>query len=179
MKLSTSVTITTPFAVQSVAVPLLRQHAYDLPRRLPAHISVLYPFVEPDDLDSACATLRRLCADVPPFPLTVAGYGEFPGVLYLGVQPSPPLEALIRRVQSTFPDCVPYSGMFGDDPVPPHVTVGVFNSRAKQQSALRPAYPPQTFTVQRLHVSIGTTEHVLPWLVHDVIPLAKRTGSAR
>lgn len=171
MPLHTSITITPPHPVQALAVPLLRRYAYDLPRRLPAHITVLYPFVAPGTLDTATETLRALCADIPPFPLTVAGYGQFPGVAYLAVAASAPLDELQAKVQAAFPDCTPYEGAFGGDAPPPHITVGVFNSAAKQARATLPPYPPQTFTVDRLTVSIGDPQRIVPWLVRAVVQL--------
>lgn len=171
MRTVTSVTITPPLAVQTLAVPLLREYTYDFPRRLPAHISVLYPFVDVAELSAACRTLRQLCAEVPPFNLTVEEYGSFPGVMYMGVRKNPALESLAQQIQLAFPDCIPYGGMFADEPVPPHITVGVFNSKSKQRAAKRPSYPPQTFKVDRLHVSVGTDDHIVPWLVYDVVTL--------
>lgn len=171
MRTVTSITIVPPLPLQAIAVPLLRRYAYDCPRRLPAHISVLYPFVPVDELDAACATLRDLCADVPPFALTVRGFGQFTGVIYMAVEPSAALDDLMARVRGAFPQCIPYDGMFGDKPPPPHITVGVFNSARKQAQASLPPYKPLTFTVRRLTVSVGTPDKIVPWLVQDVIAL--------
>ncbi len=171
MPLRTSITITPPHTVQALALPLLRRHTYDLPRRLPAHITVLYPFVTPDTLDDATDQLRALCADVTPFPVTVAGYGRFPLVAYMAVEPSQPLEALRTKIWNTFPDCTPYDGAFDGAFPAPHITVGVFNTAAKQNRAELPDYPPQTFTVDRLQVNIGHEPDILPWLTHDVMRL--------
>lgn len=171
MPLRTSVTITPPHSVQAIAVPLLRRYAYDLPRRLPAHITLLYPFVPPDALEAATGKLRALCADVASFPLTVRGYGHFPHVIYLALAPSPALTDLRTRIWDAFPDCNPYDGAFDGEMPAPHITVGVFNSAAKQHRAELPDYPPQTFTVDRLHVNIGHEPELLPWLTRDVVQL--------
>jgi 2'-5' RNA ligase len=170
MKPRTSITITPPAPVQQIAVPLLRQYAYDLPRRLPAHITVLYPFVPVPALPDAVSTLRELCADVPPFSVTLDGYGAFPGVLYMNVMPNPALAHLMQQVGAAFPKCIPYDGMFDAHPVP-HVTIGVFSSQAKQNTADLPPYPAQTFPVDRVSVAIGDDDLIIPWLVQDVIYL--------
>ena len=167
----TSITIIPPHPLQEIAVPLLRRYTYDLPRRLPAHITVLYPFVQVETLAEATVKLRGLCADIAPFPLTVAGYGSFPLVAYLAVEPSEQLTALQRKIWDAFPDCEPYHGDFDGELPTPHVTVGVFNTAAKQSRAELPDYPPQTFTVDRLLVSIGQEPEILPWLTQDVVRL--------
>lgn len=173
MAFRTSITITPPYNVQALAVPLLRRYTYDLPRRLPAHITMLYPFVVVDMLSDATETLRALCADVVPFPLTVAGYGRFPMVAYMAVEPSAPLDALRAKIWAAFPECNPYDGAFGGALPAPHITVGVFNSTAKQNRAELPDYLPQTFTVDRLQVNVGHEPELLPWLTWDVVRLGK------
>ncbi|MEL6151457.1 MAG: 2'-5' RNA ligase family protein [Chloroflexota bacterium] len=171
MKTVTSITIAPPFAVQKIAIPLLWQHTYDVVRRLPAHISVLYPFVPEPDLPTATDHLRDLCAAIEPFDITVAGYGEFPQVTYLQIEPSDELNALMQQVHAAFPQCDPYHGTFGKEPPPTHITVAVFNSKNKQRQATFPDYEPVTFTVDRLHVNLGAENRILTWLVRDVVML--------
>jgi 2'-5' RNA ligase len=173
VKLVTSVTIVPPHSVQAVAVPLLRQYAYDHLRRLPAHLTVSYPFVEVESLARATLQLREVCATIRPFSVTVDGYGSFPGVAYMKPRPSQPLADLMSEIASTFPDLTPYEGAFDGEMPPPHVTVGVFNSANKQRQATLPTYPPITFKVDRLYVNVGTSEIVVPWLVHDVVWLSR------
>jgi 2'-5' RNA ligase len=160
-----------PFEVQTVAVPLLWQHTYDVVRRLPAHISVLYPFVPIDDLPQAIDALRTVCTHIAPFEITVAGYGEFPHVTYMKPLPSEDMTALFERVYAAFPQCDPYHGAFGKQAPPPHITIGVFNSKNKQKQVELPAYEPITFTVDRLNINIGAENRILTWLVHDVVHL--------
>jgi len=172
MTIQTSITIVPPAPVQAVAVPLLRKHTYDLPRRLPAHLTVTYPFVPVADLSAATETLKEITATVAPFEITLDGYGSFDRVAYLDVMLCPPLMKLVETIYTAFPALVPYDGQLGPDAVYiPHVTVGVFQTKSKQRAADLPPYPPQTFRVDRLHVGIGDDDVVLPWVIRDVVHL--------
>lgn len=170
MRYVTSISIVPPLEVQAIALPILREFAYDFPRRLPAHITVLYPFVPPPALDEGTAVLRALCAEIAPFEVTLAGYGKFTGVTYMQPQPNPALDSLLQRVSAAFPQCNPYDGMFNGLPAA-HLTVAIFSSARKQNLAQLPPYPPQTFTVDRLHVSMGVEQRTVNWIVRDVVRL--------
>lgn len=90
---------------------------------VPAHVTVLYPFLPPDEVDeSALAELSAAMASVPPFDCTFANTGWFgTQVLWLAPQPSEPLRQLTIAVCSAFPDYPPYEGQY--DGITPHLTV--------------------------------------------------------
>ena len=55
---------------------------------MPAHVTLLYPFLAPDDVGSeALADLRVCFQQFSPFPFTLAETHRFPSVLYLGPEP--------------------------------------------------------------------------------------------
>lgn len=59
----------------------------------PAHVTVLYPFVLESRLDDpAHRDLSGILAGHPPFTLTFAGFGRYPGVLYLDPHPHAPVK---------------------------------------------------------------------------------------
>ena len=93
-------------------------------RRIPAHITILFPFVPSLDVDAELvARLRALYAPVAPFAYALASVERFPAVAWLGPEPAAPFLALIERTYAAFPDYPPY----GDpslDPVP-HCSIGV------------------------------------------------------
>src|SRR4051794_2527186 len=90
---------------------------------VPAHISVLYPFLAPDALnDAALAALSATVARVEAFDCAFATTGWFGSdVLWLAPDPSEPLRQLTVAVWEAFPDHPPYLGVH--DGIEPHLTV--------------------------------------------------------
>ena len=172
MELTTVVMIVAPHELQAIAVPLLRRYAPDTLTRVPAHLTVLYPFVAYDRLDEACAQLDQICASIAPFEVTLAGYAEFPGAIYMPPRNPQPIKRLFHTIYRHFPECPPYRGAFGDD-LTPHLTVGEFENPEEQHAAraAMPRYAPITFQATRLHILYGIDNIALPWLTHAVIPL--------
>ncbi|MGH9088891.1 MAG: 2'-5' RNA ligase family protein [Acidimicrobiales bacterium] len=91
---------------------------------MPAHVTVLVPFVPPSLLDGAVvAELAALFAAVPPFEYVLRRTGWFESrVLFLAPEPAEPFRRLTFAVAERFPQYRPYEGAFAD--VVPHVTVG-------------------------------------------------------
>lgn len=91
---------------------------------VPAHITVLVPFLPPAALDERVhAALGQIAAAVPAFFLTLdrlAWFGE--RVLWLAPDPPDPFRALTAAVTARFPGVQPYGGAF--DEVIPHLTIG-------------------------------------------------------
>lgn len=89
---------------------------------IPAHITVIYPFLPDARLDGAVlAQLRAECAATAPMEVTFRRIGRFPGVLYLAPEPTAGLRALTARFARRWPDAPPYGGRYPD--VVPHLTV--------------------------------------------------------
>lgn len=89
---------------------------------LSAHVTILYPFVPPDQVDpEVLAKLTDLFADCASLEFALADVRRFPDVLYLAPTPEAPIQQLIAKVQSAFPSYLPYGGAF--DTVIPHVTI--------------------------------------------------------
>jgi hypothetical protein len=93
-------------------------------RGVPAHITVLYPFLPPAEIDDDVLSRLGACvASVPAFETVLtraAWFGE--DVLWLAPDPDAPFRALTAAVWRAFPDNPPYGGEFAD--VVPHLTVG-------------------------------------------------------
>jgi len=65
---------------------------------VPAHITLLYPFKPPDEIDEVLlAQLRDGFARFAPIAFALQSIRRFPGVLYLAPDPAEPFRALIRR----------------------------------------------------------------------------------
>ena len=173
MDYTTAVVIIAPHRVQAFAVPLMRQYCFESMLRVPAHITVLFPFVPLDDLDDACWTLRDICAELPPFDVTLDGYGHFPTTVYLKPRDPEPIKASFHAIHAQFPNYLPYRGAFSSDDITPHMTVGEFRSEADRERAILPTYEPITFAVRRFHLIVGVEREPIPWITHDVIPIGK------
>lgn len=170
MELTTAIIIAAPHEVQAVAVPLLQRYAPDTSVRVPAHITVLFPFVPVERLAVASVKLREICASIAPFDITMQGYDFFPGVAFMNPLNPAPIQAVFRKIFAAFPECPPYGGQFGHD-LHPHMTVGEFASDDERKAAVLPDYTPMTFRAERLHLIYGPINAALPWITFDVIPL--------
>jgi 2'-5' RNA ligase len=90
---------------------------------VPAHLTVLYPFLRPEAVDErVLAALTAAISSVPAFDCALVATGWFgSGVLGLAPRPEAPLRRLTRAVWQAFPDHPPYGGAHDD--VQPHLTV--------------------------------------------------------
>jgi 2'-5' RNA ligase len=89
---------------------------------MPAHITVLYPFLGQDLLTEAVlAALRELCAELPVLDVVFRRAARFPGVLYLDPEPADQLRRLTGAITERWPQAPSYAGAF--DAVIPHLTV--------------------------------------------------------
>ncbi len=98
--------------------------------RIPAHITLVYPFVPYDELAEAEPRLRTVCARLQPRAVAIRGFSRFPGpgtdVLYLHLADPERIVSLYRAVLAEFPAYPAYGGRFGPD-LTPHMTVGSFD----------------------------------------------------
>jgi 2'-5' RNA ligase len=91
-------------------------------RRIPTHITVLFPFVPVRELDAPLLErLRALFAPIPPIEYALTSVASWPGTVFLEPEPAAPLGELIERVRRAFPD-LPLYGDPSLDPAP-HVTL--------------------------------------------------------
>ncbi|MDF5757362.1 2'-5' RNA ligase family protein [Spongiactinospora sp. TRM90649] len=89
---------------------------------VPAHVTILYPFLDHDRLDEVVLSrLSTLIATYPAFNVRFSGCGRFPGVLYLAPSPSRPFQELTEAVAGQWPETQPYGGRFAE--IIPHLTV--------------------------------------------------------
>jgi len=90
---------------------------------VPAHATLLHPFIEPDELDAAVRRrLREVASEHKPFDYRLARMGEWPDAIYVAVEPAEPFIRLHRDLQTAFPDW-PIYGAGADFEYEPHVTV--------------------------------------------------------
>lgn len=102
---------------------------------VPAHVTVLYPFMPPADIDSDTeARLTALFATVDRFEFMLASIAWFStDVVYAAPTPEEPFRALTKKVQDTWPEFLPYGGEHGE-PIP-HLTIGDNGTRTELAEA--------------------------------------------
>jgi 2'-5' RNA ligase len=114
--------------VADAAEPVLREtrrrYLHEaVERGIPAHITILFPFVpDPDVDDGTLDALRRLYAPVPAFAYALTSIESFPDAVWLAPRPVEPFLELVERTRAAFPDRPPY-GDPAQVPVP-HCTIG-------------------------------------------------------
>ena len=121
-------------------------------RNVPAHVTVLYPFLPPSEVDHA---VREQLADIARavrcFEYRLAETRRFPVSLYLAPQPDDSFAALTDAVHRAFPDYPPFAGKFAT--VVPHVTVAHADEPqlCEIEVELRIALPPGGGIPARCH----------------------------
>jgi 2'-5' RNA ligase len=100
-----------------------RQFDQSATHGVPAHITVLYPFVPPDLIDDEIKNLLRgLFERCEAFDFSLHEVRRFQEhILYLTPSPEKPFDALTRAVADLFPEYPPYEGRFQQ--VLAHLTV--------------------------------------------------------
>ena len=131
----------------AAAEPLVRKHRLALdpvaPLGVPAHITVLYPFVPPDEVDqSVCDAIAEVLAGFSAFDFALTAVQDVPdGVLYLAPEPAEPFVAITEALAARWPDHPPYDGAYTT--VIPHLSVAMANdssvARARGRAQRRAA----------------------------------------
>jgi 2'-5' RNA ligase len=89
---------------------------------VPAHITLLYPFKPPGQIDDTVLTRLRIgFARFTPIAFTLQSIRHFPDVLYLAPDPAEPFRALTRTIWAWYPETPPYGGKWPD--IVPHLSV--------------------------------------------------------
>jgi 2'-5' RNA ligase len=88
---------------------------------IPAHITIVFPFVPARSIDDELiANLRAIFGRFEAFAFIAVRALRFPAVLYLAPEPPEPFVALTEAVISSYPQYPPYEGEF--DTIVPHLT---------------------------------------------------------
>jgi 2'-5' RNA ligase len=92
---------------------------------MPAHITLLYPFKSPAEIDGAVLdTLRHCFFRFTSFKFSLMTINHFPGeTLYLAPKPEDPFRKLTLGIWECYPETPPYRGRYST--VIPHLTVAM------------------------------------------------------
>lgn len=172
MELESALLIVPPRTVQAFSYPIREEFDAESFNRVPAHITLLYPFVPPEEIDKAVSRLKKICAAFPPFELTLDQYGKFEDALFL--EPSNPgkILELFKLLSEAFPEYPVYQGEHGEE-LRPHLTLARFDDPSKADKIALPSNPSFTFTVKQLHLYVGAPDEDTPFNPRAVIPLGK------
>ncbi|MBQ1032768.1 2'-5' RNA ligase family protein [Micromonospora sp. C97] len=139
---------------------------------VPAHVTVLYPFLPPQQIDErALAALRDTIAGIPRFDVALTHVDWFGDtVLWLAPQPHRPFRDLTGAVWRRFPEAPPYGGAHSD--VVPHLTIGHDADKPVLTHAAETvaAYLPINAAVDGVRLIAGTPD-VSPWRTVGEFPL--------
>ncbi|MCY7394931.1 MAG: 2'-5' RNA ligase family protein [Nocardioides sp.] len=158
--------------------PLVAQHRRALEVSaswgVPAHVTVLYPFVAPGALGPEVhQRLARAVGQVDCFEATFARTGRFgPDVLFLAPEPQGSFRALTGAVCAAFPDHPPYDGAFDD--LVPHLSVGHDQPLERLRGAETDLLPGLPVSQRICEVSLWTGhDAVASWSRVATLPLGR------
>ena len=165
-----AVVVVVPEAAPIVDELRLR-HTHDAPLGMPAHVTVLFPFVPTARLDEAEEALGPLLREHPAFDATFAQTARFPGVLYLAPDPAERFSTLTHAVAAAWPEHPPYEG--AHDTVIPHLTVGESDDDAVLDALAAEVEPQLPVRARVDAVSLFAEDVDGRWHAHRGVPLGR------
>jgi 2'-5' RNA ligase len=142
---------------------------------VPAHLTLLHPFIEPASLD---LPVRRRLAEVaarhPAFDYRQVGMAEWPDAIYVAVEPAEPFARLQRDLQAAFPTW-PIYGAGSDFEFVPHITIADRDGRLEHGVRAAPAWRALPRSDRAASIDVIATQPDGRWRVVWRIPLGART----
>ena len=173
MQLETALLIVPPKPVQVFSFPIREQYDVEsFKSNVPAHLTLLYPFVLPENVEAAVEKLTDLCADMSPFEVILDHYGRFEGAIFLEPADPAPIIQLHQQLSEAFPEYPVYGGEHGTG-LHPHLTLARFDDPAQADTIDLPPAPSYSFNVDKIHLYLGSVEHDTPFIPRAVIPFGK------
>jgi hypothetical protein len=111
--------------------PFRDQHDPSAAVGMPAHITLLYPFKPPSEIDNVTLEDLRCCFKrFAPIRFSVRSIRRFPvEVLYLAPDPDDPFRQLTLVLWNMYPETPPYGGKWSD--IVPHLSVASLKDEQK------------------------------------------------
>ncbi len=102
--------------------PFRQKHDPVAPLGMPAHVTVLFPFVDVEEIcEELLAELWEHYSRIPRFTFALPRLGQFSDVLFLVPAPREPLDHLIDVTCERYPEYPPYGGTV--EKPDPHLTI--------------------------------------------------------
>ena len=160
------VRIRVPAAIERIR----RIHDSSAALGMTAHVTLLYPFVEPVLLDATVRErLARIVARQPAFDVVFRAIRRFPGVLWLDPVPSRPFRRLTRAISAVFPDHPPYGGAFPE--IIPHLTIAESQDAGTLSRLERAVVALLPIAGRVAYVEVASTESNGRWRLRWRLPL--------
>ena len=147
---------------------------FDRPPGVPAHVTLLYPFVDAERLVVGHAhEAQRALSDVQPFECSFSSIGRFddpPVAIYLEPKPVEQFSAMVEALIAAFPKFPPYGGAV--EAVVPHLTIVETADRhlwTEVEEWVKPQLPVGTF-VQEFSIYAQTDTG---WVERFKLPLGR------
>jgi len=165
-----AVLVTVPEA-EPVVGEWRRRYTLDAPAGIPAHVTILFPFVEPERLGDVEGRLAELVAGTAAFDLTFARAARWPELLYLVPEPAEPFAALTRAVEREWPDQPPYGG--AHETIVPHLTVAASDDPALFDLIAADVEPQLPIVTRVREASLFVEDHAGRWREHGRLPFGQ------
>jgi hypothetical protein len=165
-----AVVVSVPEAEQLVG-DLRRLHTYDAPLGMPAHVTVLFPFVPTERLAEVEPRVAEVVAGVPAFEAVFAETARFPELLYLAPEPPERFAALTEAIAAEWPEHPPYEG--AHDTVVPHLTVAESEDQALLDRIAAELEPQLPLEKRVREASLFVEDENGRWSEHRRLPLGE------
>jgi 2'-5' RNA ligase len=151
------------------------QHTLDARAGMPAHVTILFPFVEPGRVGEVEERLAEIIAGTPAFDLVFARTARWPEILYLEPEPAEPFVALTRTIEREWPDQPPYGGTH--ETIVPHLTVAESDDPALLDRIAVEVEPLLPVETRVREASLFVESHDGHWREHSRLPFGQ-SGAA-
>jgi 2'-5' RNA ligase len=148
-----------------------QQYTFDAPLGIPAHVTILFPFVEPERLGEVEGRLAELVFGTPAFELTFARTARFPEVLYLEPDPAEPFVALTRAIEREWPDQPPYGDHY--ETIVPHLTVAETPDQDVLDRVAARVEPLLPVVTDAREAKVFVEDHEGRWHEHGRLPFGQ------
>jgi len=148
-----------------------QRYTLDAPGGIPAHVTVLFPFVEPERLGEVEGRLAELVAGTAAFDLAFARTARWPEILYLEPEPAEPFVALTHAIEREWPDQPPYGG--AHETIVPHLTVAESADAAVLDRIAADVEPKLPIAIRVHEASLFVEDHGGQWSEHGRLPLGQ------
>ncbi len=144
------------------------------PLGMPAHVTVLFPFVDVEGItEELLAGLWEHFSKFPRFSFGLTRLGQFADVLFLVPEPREPIDQLIAYTVERYPDYPPYGGAV--ESPDPHLTVA--HSEDPEELARVCREVQAVMTAEPIEVEVGEvslmTHEEGKWRRRQSFPLAE------
>ena len=170
MTYETALLIIPPPPVQAFCYPWREQYDQESFGRVPAHITLLYPFVPPEIVDEAVTQLEQICADTLAFEIVLSKYDKFEGALILEPENPEPITNLFNKLAKAFPEYAVHEGKQGGG-LHPHLTLAQSDDPGVLEKINLPPEPQFSFTVSKIHLYLGSPDDDIPYVPRAVAPM--------